>query len=387
MHYAGSTNSPAAEGFVAIDRATRSLSGLGNASSTRVLNLSAFAVAEKDNPEYRKAPFFASQVINESIVLKHRLRTDELDFFKRPRTVATKIIIPFEKTDLRVGGRSFFVEQRGYESLLKEVGNYSSEDAIRRDLEVLRLIDMLPSLDPFLLREHLRANGFEPASCYFAISNADQERMFRYAANEVRRLMVLAVGTQGGVGHAPTNRMVSALLSNEVNDRLEPLRLTLNLDPSEFSEGIFSWRGFLYYKWSLMEFWPHLVNVLGELKKVKPVGVASTQDIAQIEAAKRSIIQGVRAHNEDVRRIIGVYDKAYGHLIERQDPQMFREFLLDAPKLFIEMGEKLGVMSHVTSFWQYRFPGNSYKTTAAEDLIAILLDFAQSFGVELSVAA
>ena len=372
--------------MVAVDRATRSLIGLGNASSSRVLNLSAIAMAGGTHPEYRAVPFFASPVINESIILKHRLRANETDFFKRPRSVATKIIIPFEKSDLRVGGRSFFVDQRGHEQLVRDIGNYGNDDALRRDLEVLRLIDLLPSLDPFLLREHLRTNGFEPSACYFAISNADQERMFQYAANEVRRLMVLAVGAQGGAGHAPTNRMVSALLSSEVSDRLEPLRITLGLDPSEFSEGVFSWRGFLYYKWSLEEFWPNLIAALRDLKTFRPAGKATAQESLQIEGAKRAIIQGVKAHNDDVRRIIGVYDSAYSHLIERQNPQMFRTFLLDAPKLFLEMGEKLGVMSHVTSFWQYRFPAHS-KVIAAEDLLGILLDFAQSFGVELSAAA
>ena len=51
------------------------------------------------------------------------------------------------------------------------------------------------------------------------------------------------------------------------------------------------------------------------------------------------------------------------------------------------MGERLGVMSHVTSFWQYRFPAHSPKVIAAEDLLGILLDFAQSFGIALGAAA
>jgi hypothetical protein len=370
-----------------VDRATRSLIGLGSASSSRVLNLAAISASEGEKPAYRTAPFFLSPVINESIILKHRLRGDETDVFKGRRSVATKIIIPFEKSDLRVGGRSFFVGQRGFEGLLASVGNYTSNEALHRDAEVLRLVDELPSLDPFLLREHLRANGVTAAECYFAISDADQERMFHYAANEVRRLMVLAVGGGDGAQIVPTNRMVSALLSNEVNDRLDPLRATLNLDPSEFNEGIFSWRGFLYYKWSLEEFWPSLIAVLKELKTIKPTGKATPDEAVQIEDAKRTIIHGVKRHNENVRRIIAVYDKAYASLIEKRDPKMFREFLLDAPRLFLDMGEKLGAMSHVTSFWQYRFPSRARKTVHAEELLTILLDFSQSFGAEMSAAA
>jgi hypothetical protein len=368
-----------------VERATRSLVGLGNASSSRVLNLCAIAAADNLPPEHRTQPFFASPILNESIILKHRLRSDETDVFKKPRSVATKIIIPFERTDLRVGGRSIFVGQRGFESTLSSVGNYMSTEAMRRDIEVLRLIDELPSLDPFLLREHLRANGVTPGGCYFAISDADQERMFHYAANEVRRLTTLAAGGQSQV--VPTNRMVAALLSNEVGERLEPLRLTLNLDPSEFNEGVFSWRGFLYYKWSLEEFWPSLINVLKELKGIRPIGKVTAADTAQIDDARRSIIQGVKIRNEDVRRIVGIYDKAYDSLIDHHNPRTFREFLLNAPKLFVEMGEKVGAISHVTSFWQYRFPPHTQRTVNAEELLTILLDFAQSFGVDLNVAA
>jgi hypothetical protein len=33
---------------------------------------------------------------------------------------------------------------------------------MKRDLHLLRLIDKVPSLDPFLLREHLRSNDIRP---------------------------------------------------------------------------------------------------------------------------------------------------------------------------------------------------------------------------------
>ena len=40
------------------------------------------------------------------------------------------------------------------------------------DLKTLRLIDQLPSLDPFLLREQLRRGGVDAAPCYFALSDS-----------------------------------------------------------------------------------------------------------------------------------------------------------------------------------------------------------------------
>ena len=370
-----------------MDRSVRSLVGLSGASSSRVLNLGAIAFAQADNPKHRAAPFFDSPILNSSIILKHRLRSDEMDLFMPRRTIATKVIFPFEKTDLRSGGRSLFVGQRVYEHMLQEIGNYGDKHDIKRDMEVLRLIDAVPSLDPFLLREHLHSHDIAPDACYFSISNADQQRMFDYAATEVRQLTALALSKKSTSRDASTDKIVAALLSNEVTERLEPLRMTLQLNAEEFVEGIFSWRGFLYYKWSLEQFWPDTIKVLRDIKSIKPMGKTDAEQAGYLGAARNAIILGVKGHSEDVRRLIAVYDNAYSQLVDKQDPKTFRDFLLKAPSLFLEMGEKIGAMSHITSFWQYRFSENASRFIDPEELSMIFQDFTQSFGVEVKLAA
>jgi len=372
---------------MSIDRAVRCLSGLNAASSSRVLNLAAIALAQAENEEHRRRPFFESHILNGSIILKHRLRADETDLFATKRTIATKIIVPFEKKDLRSGGRSLFVGQRGYETLLDEVGNYRDKTGLLRDMEVLRLLDALPSLDPFLLREQLRASDIHPDACYFSISAADQQRMFDYSAQEIRKLTGLALNRMSKKRDASTGKMVEALLSNEGPERLDPIRLALKLDPEEFTEGVFSWRGFLYYKWCLQEVWPRIIQVLRDIKAIHTLGKADSQQQRFISDIKRALILGVKTSTEEVRRILSVYDNAYAQLIEHQDPSVFREFLLDAPTLFVELGEKIGLMSHVVSFWQYRFPEGAPRAADADELVAIFLDFTQSFGVAVKAAA
>jgi len=372
---------------MAVDRSVRSLMSLTNASSSRVLNLTAISLAQAEAPEHEKNPLFVSPVINSAIIIKHRLRADEADMFSPRRTVATKLIVPFERTDLKQGGRSLFVGQRGFERMLREVGNYGDKLDVRRDMDVLRLIDTVPSLDPFLLREHLRGNGYAPAPCYFEISDADQQRMFSYASAEISRLTKLAVSGQGGPVGASTARMVSALLSSEVNEKLEPMRVTLNLKPDEFSEGVFSWRGFIYYKWSLSEFWPRLVKTLREVKTIQPFGRPTHAEAAFMKHSRELIIRGAKETSDSVREIIRKYDDAYTGLLERQDARMFREFLLTAPALFLEMGTKMGAMAHVTSFWGYRFPTGVSRYIDCEELLTIFQDFTRSFGDELATAA
>ncbi len=371
MHYARTGN------FLATDRSIRFLSALGGASTSRVFNLHRIALDHAGDPEFQKKPLFVSPIINRSFIMKHRTRADENYLFAKPRAVSTKIVIPFDNSDLRAGGYSMFVEQRGFADMLRQAGHYKTE-ALERDQTVLRLIHTLPSLDPFLLREHLRNNGYDIASCCFAISEGDRNRMYSFAEQELSRLAVLAGGD--GSSNNGSSRLVKAMLSNQVGEKLEPLRVTLGLSGDDFREGVFSWRGFLYYKWSMADFWPEVMVVLRDLNSFQPVGAVTPDQKAFLAETRGHIIRGVRANGEAVNKSLSVYDHAYSDLVANQSPKTFRDFLLSAPYMFLEMGEKLGAISHIVSFWQQRFTSGNRTTIDADELSAIFNDFMTGFG-------
>ena len=364
---------------MATDRSVRFLGALGGASTSRVLNLFQIAIANADNPEHAEKPLFASPIINKAFLLKHRTRSDETYLFATPRAVATKVILPFDGDDLRAGGRSFFVDQRHYVETLRQAGNYSKE-TLDRDLTVLRLLASVPSLDPFLVREHLRNNKIDVAPCYFAISEGDQERMHHFVGAELSRLIDLA---GGGGSSAASNRLVTAMLSSEVNEKLEPLRLTLGLTGNDFREGVFSWRGFLYYKWSMGKFWPDVMGVLREISTIQPVGAITPEQKVFLGTARRTIIQMVRDAGNHVNQALSVYDNSFADLVANQSPKTFRDFLLSAPYMFLELGEKLGAISHIVSFWRYRFPEDGSASVDPEELAAIFQDFSSGFGEKI----
>jgi hypothetical protein len=358
----------------------RFLAALGGASTSRVLNLHRIAADHENDAEHREKPIFASPIINRAFVLKHRTRSDEAYLFPSHRPTATKIIVPFDVNDLKAGGRSLFVDQRGYVESLREVGHYQDE-TFQRDLWVLKLLAAVPSLDPFLLREHLRNNGIEVAPCYFAISEGDQDRMYQFVKREMTQLVVLAGDD------AASNRMVSALLSNSIDEKLEPLRQTLGLSGNDFREGVFSWRGFLYYKWSMAKFWPDVMNVLREINKKQPTGAVTPDQQADLTASRRTIIEMVRDNGNHVSKVLSVYDASFKDLVEKQSPKTFRDFLLSAPSLFVELGEKLGAISHIVTFWRYRFPAGQLIGIDADELSVIYHDFCSGFGEKIQEGA
>jgi hypothetical protein len=366
----------------AVDRSVRYLSALGGASTSRVLNLMAIARANADNPDHKSKPLFASPVFNRAMILRHRVRGDESYLFDTRRSVATKIIVPFDDSDLKLGGRSFFIDQRGYQETMREFGNYRDDNGFERDLEIFRLIDGVPSLDPFLLREHLRMNQFEVGDAYFEISPADRKRMHEFTSKSIQSLISLATkGTNLRSHAASTSKLVAALLSSEVDEKLEPLRLTLGIDGDDFREGVFSWRGFLYYKWSMKDFLPQIGNVMRELRNIRPNNIQSIEAGLYITDAKKRIADSVRTAGQDVAVSLKTYDTAYDQLVANSNPKAFREFLLSAPQMFLDLGEKIGAISHIASFWRFRFPRDQAARIDAEELIAIFQDFETSFGI------
>jgi hypothetical protein len=53
----------------------------------------------------------------------------------------------------------------------------------------------------------------------------------------------------------------------------------------------------------------------------------------------------------------------------------FRDFLLKSPEMFLSLGERTGMVSHIASFWRYRFPKGRPLRVELDELFDILQDF------------
>jgi hypothetical protein len=364
-----------------VDRSVRSLEHLETSASTsRVLNLRAVQKRKGSDPEYKSKPLFRNQALNTAIIVKHRLRGNEMDQFPGPRTSATKILVPIETNDLKLGARYVFIGQRRFEqSLYEAFGIELGEDS--PDLRTLAVLDETPTLDPFLLREQLRRHGLEPALCYFELSQADARRMFDFAQGEIETLVRMSVGSSFAAA-AQARTLTRKILANSADAELEPLRRTLQLDQTQFQEGVFCWKAFLYYKWQLADLLPRVGPVLKQIASIQPRGPQSDEVKVYLRATRESLNKTLIAACRSVKNTLGVYDKAYNALTQNSDPTMFRDFLLRAPALFNDLGERLGAVEHIISFWRFRFPGDRLPVIGVEELCDLFMDFEGSLAAD-----
>jgi len=357
------------------DRASRSLKGLERTGSTsRVLNLAAIAARQAERGLERPEPFFEAGVLGGALVLKHRLRNDDLGAFNQPRYAATKIVIPFERTDLTLGGRSLFVGERNWARTLGSL--HGAPIAHPHDVAILEALDELPSLDPFLVREQLKRRHFQVAAAYFVLSEGDRDRMHSFVRDELEGLVRLACGGER-VGHE-TERLVHAILSGEEDARLESLRGALHLSEVEYGEGLFCWRGLLYYKWSLQQLMPQLADITMELGAVRLRGPRSEATLEHVYGLKAQVANGFARRSSQVAQALAEYETAFARLRDQTDPAAFSRFLIGAPGSFRGLGEDVGVLSHAASYWRLRFPHGDPLLASADELIDILEEYAFS---------
>lgn len=358
-------------------KAKNSLANLSRSCSTdRVLNLTSVHQEFRDTPEYAQHPLFRNPRLNKSIFLKHTLRIHEREQMRGRRMTVTKVILPFDTNDLTLGGFSCFLNEADIDrTIASQFGSDPASESFRRDMQVLRIMDALPTFDPFLLRERLKRDGMVVSRCYFDLSEADAHRMREYVQSEIQKIVRLALNGEADLADQ-SSTMTHKLMTDETAASLEPLRKVLQLTGDEWRDGVFAWKGFLYYSWNIdatTKFMPDLQRQLLETK----VRHATKVEMKEIDAIRRRIsccltyLHGVATDG------VQLYRQAYTDLLAGK-PRQFQEFLQNAPARFLEVGEAFGMIMHIKSFWNFRFPKNT-SVIPADEALEIFRDFDLQF--------
>jgi len=81
-----------------------------------------------------------------------------------------------------------------------------------------------------------------------------------------------------------------------------------------------------------------------------------------------------------------VYDGVFEELTKDGNATAFRDFLLKSPDMLVALGEGTGVVSHIASFWRFRFPKGKPLEAHAAELLDMLQDFEAGLGADGSLS-
>ena len=359
----------------------RSLKGIAaTASSARILDLHALALEAPEDPDYLESPLFLHPLLNRSIIVKHNLGSDEDDRSGPGRFNATKVIFPFDQSDLDLGGQFLIVDQRDFIGALTRHLDYSTL-SLDRDLAVLRAVDRLPTLDPFLVREILNQHQIEVGRCYYRFSQCDKAQMLDFVANEIESLIRACVG-ELKENDKRTQHLSQLLLADQGSPELEPLRATFRMEPAQFSEAMFSWKAFLYYRWRSRTLAPMLRRTLRSISQIQSRRYEHG-DLSFIDRAKRMLEKTITSSWREVGQRLRLYDLAFASLTDQESADGFRSFLVHGSHLFLELGDRIGRLEQVSSFWDDRFGGERFTDLAPDEVFDGLRDLLQALSVRI----
>lgn len=347
----------------------------------RILNLLDLTPAAQAQAGESFEPFFSNPVLNRAIIIKHRLRANELPIFNGARTVGTKLFIPFNHDNLRDGGQYIFINEQGAERIYR--AHFGLEAAARdpaaiahRDIRALELLDQLPSLDPFILRERLRMDAIFPHDAYFQLSPAEYQARRAFIENEFAPLLQLAFGDQAGNPELYRG-FVAKIWDARDEQSMMPLFQTLHINPAEVAEILFSWKGFIYYKSELRDLEDKFFEFMKEFVALRVRGLRLGAEHAAMQQERERIAIALAAELTTIKTLISAYDAAYlDGLIAKSDPAIFKSFLIAAPANFRQLGAAIAALRHAVSFWNFRFANKRLLTCGAEEFTDILFDFA-----------
>jgi len=118
-----------------------------------------------------------------------------------------------------------------------------------------------------------------------------------------------------------------------------------------------------------------LIRVTQEMENIKPTGRNDVATREEIRALKASIRKRIREAARNCSKVLALYDDAFADLVHRGNTAAFRRFLLEAPIFFLDLGHSMGMISHISSFWTYRFKGGAADLPTSEEFRDILIEF------------
>jgi len=344
-------------------------------SSSRVIDLVSVAEAHCDTPSYHDAPLFQDRRLNSSFLIKHTLRPWEREQLGGTRVSATKVILPISDKDLDMGGHSIFVEDPTLaEKLSAHLGHNINAPKFKADIDRLRELALLPSFDPYLLHEHFRRTGTNVADLYFTISPAELQGISEFVAGQVNVLVRQALRDDSVASMTRSRKLASVLFEDSNSPKLDVLRRALKLSEDDYREGVFGWKGTLYYSWRAGHCHQDLIAFMKSLKAIdlKAMSVADRQEVRRMITA---IGQHAAQRWSRLQAQLQSYHYEFTRFAERGDPAALTAFLLRAPDLFIEMGEDISRLQHVSAYWSFWTRGRELRALTGAEAFDLLPDF------------
>ncbi|MEO0391953.1 MAG: hypothetical protein AAF213_01760 [Pseudomonadota bacterium] len=323
--------------------------------------------------------FFENHGLNFSIFIKDMnpdYRRGDESSTEKP--IGTKIYVPFDVDNAHAGGKSIFASDRGFRNAITELigeGTHIDPQAIARDLELINILDTMPALDPFLVRDMMMSRGMEIDERYFQINDTEWDRIQDHIRQRIRPMVSLAL--PDGVMHSEERmgEMIDAIWKAQDVRKLMPLIKAFLLPVEKTGEIFYAWKGIAFFEYHYKQLSEPAINFARWLQDgAKPSHSITAQEEEEFDTLREGIRNKLKGHWSTSTTILKNYSDSYEQLFKEQGSAVaFMNFMADAPNHFWHLGDAIIRLQHAVETWEKMTGLADDRTLEAENLRLTLL--------------
>lgn len=353
-----------------------------DSGSSRVLNLleqtQRLNRANGRKPAEAAPLFFRNRKANNLVLLKYTPTDAERDTLTDGRPVQTKLYLAFNERNIYEGGKTVLLSDANLDAVLAEHLAASPElnaDAFYHDRNLLDVIDGLPSLDPFLIRDRLEIEGISVSEQYLEIPPAELAAIKAFVREKMAAVAAFAMqGSEAQDSTLAVDRLTQKLWEAKDAEALGPVIEAFRIAPAEAPAIIYAWKGTIYFDYDFHrneDKWKRVGDWLVDGASPRETGFGSQKaEISRLRGDARHLWQNTWMK---MTGLLQQYHQAFDTLfVTKQDSVAFIEFLKQSRETFWALGDGLSRLSHAHNIWERatdRFP---LRKLPASNLIDLL---------------
>jgi hypothetical protein len=364
--------------------ATEYLKPMLDVGSPRVLNCNVMTRRIQANDPAAQV-FFRCKPLNNLVLIKDTDTQSRLP----TSSIGTKLYLPFNENDIYEGGRTIFVHDPNVEAALIDSFGRGAlpKDALNEDLRIMRVLDRLPSLDPFLLKDVFINEKIEMNPAYFEVGKELWDKIELFILQGFEPLAKAAFPNAMGSDEL-ARKLIEKIWEGRDLDALKPLIMAFRLPAGQELEIFAAWKGINFYGFQHQSAMPLMGEMTAWLRDVKiPVAAVSATERAEFKGLLDGARAQIQVEWQAAERVLQEYQSSYDKMFKhRTGSADFVNFLRNSNKAYWTLGNSLGKTGHAAYCWDVmskRYPG---RKVPWEQLRELILLFSKIFTAEKKTA-
>jgi hypothetical protein len=263
---------------------------------------------------------------------------------------------PFNERNIYDGGRTIFLHDKHVQQAIADnFGQKASltKEAMAEDLRILDVLDGLPSLDPFLMKDVFQRARIAVNEAYFEISPEVWSEIESFILQRFEPL-VSAAFPDAMASDEKARRLVEKIWEASDVAELAPLIEALRLPPEQALDIFKAWKGINFYSFQYVRVQPQLIDLTKWLNGIViPHGAMPSEQRTKLIATIEAVRDQLRREWQTIEAVLREYADGYDKMFKtREGSAQFLGFLRNSSKAYWDLGNGLGKVNHAAYCWR-----------------------------------